>query len=239
MNERLLFSSYYLPDTRRSIAVLMLSVIIALPAVHAQDSRESGRDELFLLELYAMHGPYSEAYRIVWDMVSRSDQDELSAALTTLRRPVRGLSSHERLSLLRLLLERVHAVVTDHERVVPELEDALAPFLDAVSTYPSGLRATLLHIGMLFRNDEAWRLSLQREGHRLETLVRSTSGQIGSDEASGAVAWLRAVEALEDPVFLRITTYLELQTRHRRVVQAARDARVRLERSIDSLPGPD
>jgi len=40
-------------------------------------------------------------------------------------------------------------------------------------------------------------------------------------------------------VFLRITTYLELQTRHRRVVQAARDARVRLERSIDSLPGPD
>lgn len=239
MNERLLFSSYYLSDPRRSIAVLLILVALPFsgPVVYASDQPVT--DDVYLLGLYARSGPFSEAYGAASGIAARGDAGELASALRVFHVATPGLRSHERLSILRVLADGALAVIQRGDPDDRGLGESLRRFQDTVASMPPGLREVLLRTGASLRSDSTWRVSLQREGHRIENALDEHTGRLPADEAAGVIAWLEAVEVLADRVFLRVTVLIEQTSRHRDVVRAAREARYRIEASIDSSTAAD
>ncbi|MFW6234764.1 MAG: hypothetical protein ACOC4I_05265 [Spirochaetota bacterium] len=239
MNERLLFSSYYLSDPRRSIAVLLIVVALCVVPLTAYASDPPVTDDVYLLRLYAGRGPFSEAYGAASGIAARGDAGELASAIRVFHEATLGLRAHERLNILRVLAEGAFTVLRRGDAVEPSLGESLRRFQDTVATMPSGLREVLLRTGAITRTDSTWRLSLQREGHRIARELDEHAGRLPVDEAAGVIAWLEAVEMLPERVFLRVTVLIEQTSRNRDVVIAAREARARIEASIDSSTAAD
>lgn len=239
MNERLLFSPYYLSRSCRSIAacVLIAFTLGSVGAVYGADSYESY--DVYLLAMYTTNGEFPSAHDRAAAIASRDDQRELADALRVFQSAHADLRPHELESLVRMLIERAERSIRESATIADELAASLSPFLDDISTQPSGLRETLLRTGVLFRDDLQWRRSLQAEGHRIEREIRDRSGNLSAAEAGGVVAWLYAARTLSDPVLLRITVIIEQQVRNRSVVLAARRARTEIERSIDASTTAD
>ena len=239
MNERLLFSPYYLSRSCRSIAacVLITSVLLSGVPVHGSDTSESY--DVYLLAMYTTSGEFPSAHDRASAIASRDDQRELAEALRVIRSANAGLRPHELESLVRMLIERAERSIREGATIADELAASLNPFLDSVATHPAGLRETLLRTGLLFRDDPQWRQSLQEDGHRIEREIRDRSGNLSAAEAAGVVAWLDAARTLSDPVLLRITVTIEQRARNRSVVLAARRTRTEIERSIDASTTAD